>query len=75
MWLRSSQCNSGACVEVQFVRSTKCGASTDCVEVAMPEGQNLVIVRSSQSGDSVVFTKFEWIAFIKGAKAGEFDVV
>ena len=74
MWVKSTQCDTNACVEVQFVRSTKCGASTDCVEVAIPEGQDLVVVRSSQSGDSVVFTRFEWVAFIKGAKAGEFDV-
>lgn len=75
MWTRSSFCDSSACVEVDipFVRSSLCDSGS-CVEIAIPEGQDLVVVRSSQSRDSVVFTKFEWAAFIKGAKAGEFDV-
>ena len=73
MWVRSSKCDTNACVEVKFVKSSQCAAG-ECVEVAIPEGQDLVIVRSSQSGDSVVFTKFEWGAFIEGAKRGEFDV-
>jgi Domain of unknown function (DUF397). len=60
-------------VSFTFVRSSQCDTGA-CVEVAIPAGQDLVVVRSSQSGDSVVFTKFEWEAFIKGAKAGEFDV-
>ena len=56
-----------------WTRSSQCDSSA-CVEVAIPESQDLVVVRSSQSGDSVVFTRFEWAAFIEGAKRGEFDV-
>lgn len=74
MWTRSSQCDGGSCVEVKFTKSSQCRAG-DCVEVAIPEGQSVVVVRNSQSpGKSLVFDRFEWAAFIKGAKLGEFDV-
>lgn len=32
-WIRSSRCDTSACVQVQFVKSTHC-VSSDCVEVA-----------------------------------------
>lgn len=74
MWIKSSQCSSGECVEVEFATSSQCQNIT-CVEVAIPEGRDVVIVRNSQSpGKSLVFDRFEWAAFIKGAKLGEFDV-
>ena len=54
----SSFCNWGECVEV--------GAS--------PDGS--VLVRDSKDGDrrTLAFTREVWVAFVKGVKAGEFDV-
>jgi len=56
-------------------RSTFCGPS-GCVEVA-PLGRGLVAVRDSKvdEGPVLVYTPDEWIAFIEGVKAGEFDEV
>ena len=44
-----------------------------CVEVAA--GKSIVAVRNSTdpSKNTLVFTGEEWVAFIKGVKAGEFD--
>ena len=54
----SSFCNLGGCVEVGVA----------------PDGR--VLVRASTDAEklSLTFTRDEWVAFIKGAKAGEFDV-
>ena len=54
----SSFCNWGECVEV--------GAS--------PDGS--VLVRDSKDDDrrTLAFTREEWVAFVKGVKAGEFDM-
>lgn len=51
------------------------GNSGDCVEVADNQA-GVVGVRDSKnpSGPVLVFTPGEWVAFIEGAKAGEFDL-
>jgi hypothetical protein len=47
----------------------------DCVEVGTgPDGS--VIVRDSKDDErsvALAFTREEWIAFVRGVKAGEFD--
>ena len=55
----SSFCSGGGCVEV--------GRSSD----------GPVVVRDSKDperGTSLVFTREEWMAFVAGVKAGEFDL-
>ena len=44
-----------------------------CVQVAF--GENVAAVRNSNdpTKNTLVFTREEWVAFIKGVKAGEFD--
>ncbi len=44
-----------------------------CVQVAF--GENVVAVRNSNdpTKNTLTFTGEEWVAFIKGVKAGEFD--
>jgi len=56
-----------------FRRSTFCGSSA-CVEVA-PRQDGSVAVRSTSDREQreLVYTREEWVAFIRGAKAGEFD--
>lgn len=75
-WLRSTSCHSAnCCVEVQFFKSTYSGPHDDnCVEVASHCGE--VWVRDSKDPDGPVlrFTDAEWVAFIAGAKGGEFDL-
>lgn len=46
----------------------------DCVEVAI--GKDKIAVRDSKQRDQgmLTFTQKEWLAFIKGVKAGEFDL-
>jgi hypothetical protein len=53
----SSFCNFGDCVEV--------GSAAD----------GTVLVRDSKDAElrTLVFTHDEWMAFVKGVKAGEFD--
>jgi len=60
---------------VRWHKSTRSGASGDCVEVAdnLP---NVVAVRDTKDPDGgmLVFAQSEWAAFIGGVKAGEFDL-
>lgn len=45
-----------------------------CVEVTNLDGEQ-IFVRSTRRPNTVVsFTREEWIAFIDGVKAGEFDL-
>lgn len=56
-----------------FRRSSFCG-NGGCVEAAtLPDGQ--IAVRDSKDLDvpQHVYTPAEWIAFVQGVKAGEFD--
>lgn len=48
----------------------------NCVEVWVPEDRSEVVVRNSRDPhrDPLVFTPAEWEAFVKGVKAGEFDL-
>lgn len=59
-WIKSSgSAGNGACVEVASVREDE------------------VLVRNSRDpeGPILAFTKAEWVAFLAGAKALEFDAV
>jgi hypothetical protein len=57
---------------LQWRRSSSCGTNT-CVEIAR-EG-DVVLVRDSKSPENppLRFTQPEWIAFLAGARNGEFD--
>jgi hypothetical protein len=56
-----------------YLRSSFCG-SGDCVEVTRLSNGN-VAVRDSKNRQQagLVYTADEWLAFLRGAKAGEFD--
>ncbi|WP_434739285.1 DUF397 domain-containing protein [Micromonospora sp. SH-82] len=58
---------------VTWRTSTRSGANGNCVEVA--QLTNAVALRDSKdpSGPALVFMSREWVAFIEGAKDGEFD--
>jgi hypothetical protein len=54
-------------------RKSSASTTSDCVEVAV--GQYAVRVRNSRdpSGPALIFSASEWIAFLVGARNGEFD--
>jgi hypothetical protein len=58
----------------QWRKSTRSGSEGDCVEVAFLD--DVVAVRDSKHRDGavLVFTRSEWVAFVGGAKDGEFDL-
>ena len=67
-------CPSKGLMVTTFKISSFCTCG-DCVEVGTsPDGS--VIVRDSKDDErsvSLAFTREEWIAFVRGVKAGEFD--
>ena len=69
-WKKSSFCESGACAEVAVVAGC---AGGECVEVL--HAPDVIQVRNSTAPDVVVtFTRAEWDVFLRGARAGEFDL-
>lgn len=57
---------------IGWKRSSFCESSS-CVEVSVGRDTDRIWVRESGSR-SVTFSRREWEAFLKGVKAGEFDV-
>lgn len=88
-WAQSSYCSDNACVQwmkssfsllgecVEFHKSSFSCGNGNCVEMSncTCEGTN-ILVRDSKDKDGPVltFTPGEWEAFVKGVKAGEFDL-
>jgi hypothetical protein len=57
-----------------FRRSSFCGSGA-CVEVDRNRGGMVAVRDSKNPGQpALVFTPEEWVEFIRGAKAGEFDL-
>ena len=56
----------------QWQKSSYCGNAT-CVEVAMTP--DAILVRDSKNplAAPLSFTEDEWVAFVQGVKAGEFN--
>jgi hypothetical protein len=61
-------------VQPGWRRSRHCGESTACVEVR--EIGDAIAVRDSKdpNGSVLMFDRHEWDAFVRGVRAGEFDV-
>lgn len=74
-WHRSSRCDTGSCVEVQFHKSTLSIDNGTCVEVASC-ACNQIKLRDSKDpeGPTLSFTPVEWDAFLAGVRNGEFDL-
>ncbi|RAY15928.1 DUF397 domain-containing protein [Actinomadura craniellae] len=56
-----------------WTKSSWSEGADDCVEIAITP---VVGLRDSKDpdGPTLCFNRSEWIAFLKGAKAGEFDI-
>jgi hypothetical protein len=61
--------------ELQWRKSSRSGGSGgNCVEVAtLPDGGRAVRDSKDPTGPVLRYTAEEWLAFIEGAKLGEFD--
>jgi hypothetical protein len=61
---------------VRWIKSSASGANGQCVETTSIK-EDEILVRNSRDpeGPILAFTKAEWVAFIIGAKAGEFDAI
>ena len=63
--------------DAAFRKSTMSGkfdGNSDCVEVAIVADAIGVRDSKNRTQSPLRFSRSEWIAFIKGVKAGEFDV-
>jgi hypothetical protein len=60
--------------DLVFVKSSFSNGQAECVEVAKKtDGGRVVRDSKNPQGPTLDFTPGEWSAFVKGAKAGEFD--
>jgi hypothetical protein len=59
--------------DVEFERSSFCRVGT-CVEVALGAEGVASIRDSKRPGRQLSFSSAEWADFVRGVKAGEFDV-
>ncbi len=60
----------------RWIKATASNGNGACVETAsVKEGEILVRNSRDPEGPVLAFTKAEWVAFIAGAKAGEFDAI
>jgi hypothetical protein len=77
-WTQSSACSDNACVEVgMWKKSSHSPLGDECVEVAGGVNLEEILVRDTKdngNGPVLHFSKGEWVAFVDGVKAGEFDL-
>jgi hypothetical protein len=77
MWKKSTfSGQAGTCVEVDrgFHKSTFSGGGSACVEVGREDGMTLVRDTKLGEGSPILsFNDDEWVAFVRGVKAGQFD--
>jgi hypothetical protein len=59
---------------VQFHKSSFSADQEECVEIGMQEVTVYVRDSKDQNGAILVFNSREWDAFLKGVKAGEFEL-
>jgi hypothetical protein len=60
----------------KWIKATASTGNGACVEAtSVKEGEILVRNSRDPEGPILSFTKAEWIAFLAGVKAGEFDAI
>jgi len=73
-WFSAPECDSSQCVEVQWRKSQLSSTNGSCVEVGVTPEEILVRDSKDPSGPVLSYTRDEWLAFLDGAKKGEFDL-
>jgi len=60
----------------RWIKSSASNGATQCVETSSIRADE-ILVRNSRDpeGPILSFTKAEWVAFVAGVKAGEFDAI
>jgi len=64
---------SGTAWQRTMWRKSSKSASNGCVEVARVAGKVAVRDSKDKEGPVLLFTAFEWDAFISGVRSGEFE--
>lgn len=61
---------------IRWIKASVSAGNGACVEVASIK-EDEILVRNSRDpeGPILSFTNAEWVAFLAGAKAGEFDAI
>jgi hypothetical protein len=72
MWIKSSYRYHGGCVEIEYRKSSASG-NGGCVEVGRHTDRFYVRDSKDPDGPVLEFSRAEWMAFLAGATAGEFD--
>lgn len=74
-WAKSSFSAAGNCLEARFKKASFSAHNGGCVEAAL-SGSGSVLVRDTKdrSKPAHEYTAGEWDAFVRGVKAGEFDL-
>jgi hypothetical protein len=63
-------------IKARWTKATASSGNGACVEAASVK-EDEILVRNSRDpeGPKLAFTKAEWVAFVAGVKAGEFDAI
>jgi hypothetical protein len=62
--------------KARWIKSSASSGNGTCVETASVRTDEILVRNSRDSeGPVLAFTKAEWIAFVAGVKAGEFDAI
>lgn len=65
---------SKSLTDARWRKSSHSGALGNCVEIAaLPSGEMAVRNSRDPGGPALIFTQAEFVAFLGGAKDGEFD--
>ena len=70
-WRKSSYCESGACVEVAWRKSSYSSDTGNCVEVAPVADAVLLRDSKDPTGPVLTFSPAAWAAFVNGVRDGE----
>jgi Domain of unknown function (DUF397) len=60
--------------DAKWFKSSRSGANGSCVEVAFLSDVVAVRDTKNRAGATLLIARHEWMAFIEGARSGQFDL-